>query len=131
MKPLRLNIGITLESESVTALLAFMRQAVEQRPEDRTNNPIVGQPKMTPIEASQNALFGGQKPSDNLGLLVDSKEVSKLLKVSSRTIWSMLATGRMLKPIRIGRSVRWSYDEIKAWVEAGCPHRDRWTWKRE
>jgi hypothetical protein len=89
VKPLQLNIGITLDSETVTALVEFMREAVRSRPENQTSNPIVEQRKMTPMEASQNALFRGQKPPENLGLLVDTRELSKMLKVSDRTIWAM------------------------------------------
>ena len=39
-------------------------------------------------------------------------------------------TGRMPAPIRIGRAVRWGYDELRAWVAAGCPQKDLWKWPR-
>ena len=37
MKPLHLTIGITLDAESVAAVLQFVRQAVEPKSEDRTS----------------------------------------------------------------------------------------------
>ena len=122
MKPLHLNIGITLDAESVAALLGFMRC--------EWDDPNSQQLKMMPTTALQNALLAGQQPPAELGLLLDKKEVAKLLNVSARHVSSLQVTGRMPKPVRMGRVVRWRCDEIKAWVEAGCPHRDRWTWDK-
>ena len=67
---------------------------------------------------------------DDMGVLLDTRQVAKMLNVSARHVSSLQVTGRMPKPIRIGRVVRRSHDEIKAWVEAGCPHQDKWTWSR-
>ena len=64
------------------------------------------------------------------GYFSNTRQVAKMLNVSARHVSSLQVTGRMPKPIRIGRVVRWSHDEIKAWVEAGCPHQDKWTWSR-
>lgn len=35
----------------------------------------------------------------------------------------MDAGGEMPRPIRKGRKVLWRLDEIRRWVEAGCPDR--------
>lgn len=59
-------------------------------------------------------------------LLVDTKEAAAMLKVCEKTLWNLHTTGRMPKPIRIGGAVRWSYDELRAWVAAGCPTMGRW-----
>jgi predicted DNA-binding transcriptional regulator AlpA len=131
VKPLHLTIRITLEAESVAALLEFLRNAIEPKADDRTTELSLVRRKMTPMEASQHALFGGQKPPEDRGLLLDTRQVSKMLNVSARHVSSLQVTGRMPKPIRIGRVVRWSQEEIKAWVEAGCPHRDKWIWNRK
>jgi predicted DNA-binding transcriptional regulator AlpA len=40
----------------------------------------------------------------------------------------MDAAGRLPAPVRIGGSVRWRLDEIRAWLDAGAP--DRATWAR-
>lgn len=50
-----------------------------------------------------------QMPSDEQGMLLDTRQASKLLKVSTRTLWRMYNTDEMPKPIRIERIVRWSY----------------------
>ena len=40
---------------------------------------------MTPVEGSQHVLYGGQKPPTDKGLLIDTREASKLPDVSART----------------------------------------------
>lgn len=38
----------------------------------------------------------------------------------------MEVEGEMPKAIRIGKAVRWGYEEIHAWVSAGCPAAEIW-----
>lgn len=60
-------------------------------------------------------------------LLIDAKELARLLSLSLRTVRSMMASGRTPKPIKInGGSVRFLYTEVRAWCEAGCPGRAEW-----
>ena len=33
-------------------------------------------------------------------------------------------------PVTIGRSLYWKPEELKAWVEAGCPQREIWNAQR-
>lgn len=54
-------------------------------------------------------------------LLIDVREVSRLLNLSTRSVWRMLSAGQLPEPVRIGRSVRWSRERIRVWIEAGCP----------
>jgi excisionase family DNA binding protein len=77
-------------------------------------------------ERSQHGIFAGKKPPEDVELLVDTNQVAKLLQVSPRTVWKMQDTGEMPKPIRIGRAVRWGFEEIKAWVDARCPKATQW-----
>jgi hypothetical protein len=60
-------------------------------------------------------------------LLTDAAGVAKLLKVSKRHIQSLDSSGR-LGPmgISLGRSRRWRVDEIRRWIAANCPTRERW-----
>ncbi len=73
------------------------------------------------LRASQNALFGGEEPPGDQGLLIDSRQAAKLLNVSPRTLWRMHNDGEMPQPIRIGRAVRWSLEALKKWIADGCP----------
>jgi len=59
-------------------------------------------------------------------LLVDARAAAALCGIG-RTLWLQLASaGRVPMPIRLGRRTLWRRDELAAWVEAGCPGRDRW-----
>jgi len=140
MKPVTLQLAFTLETEAIATLAGAIRQAIGAATVQQAEVGSHGQQgagasapqrKMTPLEASRNALFRGQKLPEDRGLLIDIKEIAKLLDVSERTISSMQASGRIPAPIRIGRSVRWGYEEIRAWVQAGCPARAKWTWPRK
>ena len=114
MQPLHLQIGITLDENSVAALIALMRRAFPEA-------TVADDKREARLRASQHALFGGQKPPEDKGLLIDNREAAKLLKVSQRTLWRMWNEGEMPSPIRVGRAIRWSYEGLKAWVDAGCP----------
>lgn len=110
--PLKLEITITDESLSkLRDLIRFLTEPAEPKPVALMNSK----------ERSVHAHFGGQQPPTDRGLLIDTKEACKLLKVSSRTLYGMYSQGRMPQPIRIGSAVRWSYEELKAWVAEGCP----------
>lgn len=59
-------------------------------------------------------------------LLCDVDEVAFLLNISRATAWKLDSTGRIPRPIRLGRRTLWSRSELDAWVAAGAPLRDRW-----
>ena len=106
-----------LSGESLQSLARLVSQAVGQLKEPLANT--------TAKERSEHAHLGGQKLPTDMGLLVDTREATKLLKVSSRKLWEMENSGRMPKAVRIGRAVRWSYAELQAWIDEGCPEMDR------
>jgi excisionase family DNA binding protein len=53
--------------------------------------------------------------------LLTAVEVAAILKISTRTLWRQLSAGGMVRPVRIGGSVRWRRVDIERWVERGCP----------
>lgn len=60
-------------------------------------------------------------------LALPAADVAKLLGISERHLWSMHSTGRLgPRPIALGRAKRWRVDEIRAWLAAGAPSRDKW-----
>jgi excisionase family DNA binding protein len=124
MKPLELSLRVTIDDAGVQAIVDVIRQAL------RVDGEVdaLGEARM---RASRNALFAGQKPPEDRGLLIDTNQVAKLLKVSARTVWRMEHSGEMPKAIRIGKAVRWGYDEINAWVGAGCPSAEQWKSQRQ
>lgn len=58
-------------------------------------------------------------------LALSAREVAKLLGVSQRHVWKLLASGRIPKPFRLGRAVRWNYPLLRRWCDAACPSVDQ------
>jgi predicted DNA-binding transcriptional regulator AlpA len=119
MKTIQVQLAITLDEVAVKSLIELLAPSIKQAIEPPTSQ--FDQKGEARLRACRQALFGGEKPPEDQGLLIDSKEAVKLLKVSSRTLWEMQATGRMPPPVRIGRAVRWSLETLKKWIEDGCP----------
>ena len=61
-----------------------------------------------------------------LPLLLTVKQVADALSVSERHVHKLNNSGRLPRPVRLGRSVRWRREELESWVEAGSPDRARW-----
>ena len=59
--------------------------------------------------------------------LLTAKAVGEMLSLSKRQIFRLNSSGKIPAPVRIGGAVRWSAEEISAWLAAGAP--DRKTWK--
>lgn len=59
-------------------------------------------------------------------LLASGAAGATLCGVSARTWRRLDLTGQIPKPIRLGGSKRWSVDELRAWIVAGCPGRHKW-----
>ena len=59
-------------------------------------------------------------------LLATARTAAAMCGISLRTWRTWDAAGRIPQPVRIGRSTRWRVDELRAWVEAGCPRRAEW-----
>lgn len=119
MKTIQLQMSVTVGDDSEKILVDLLVQAIKQV----TTEPRVeaDEKRAARLAQSRNAIFAGQKPPKDAGLLIDSKEVSKLLKLSPRTVWAMQNDGRMPPPIRIGSAVRWNYETLKNWIDQGCP----------
>lgn len=68
-------------------------------------------------------------PTEGLAPLaaVSARGLAAMMGVSLRHIRRLDCTGKLPKPVRLGRSVRWPVAEIEAWLAAGAP--DRRTWK--
>ena len=59
-------------------------------------------------------------------LLVAAPEAALLCSVSERTWRKYDRCGRVPSPLRWGKRRLWSVEELRRWIEAGCPSRDRW-----
>ena len=66
-------------------------------------------------------------------LLLSKKQLGLALGgMSVATVERLHNSGRLgPQPLRLGtRLVRWNRNELVAWIDAGCPPRHEWTWKR-
>lgn len=52
----------------------------------------------------------------------DVNDVAMLLKASSRHVRRLADSGRMPRPVHIGRLVRWPRADVDEWLAAGCPN---------
>ncbi len=53
-------------------------------------------------------------------LLIDAKAACSLLCMGERRLW-VLTNCKAIPSRKIGKSVRYSPSELKAWVDCGCP----------
>lgn len=65
-----------------------------------------------------------------LPLALSAEETARLLGVAPRTWRLLVASGRALRPIRLGRRVLWRRAELDAWLAAGAPPREHWETMR-
>lgn len=68
---------------------------------------------------------GGHR-DESRTLLLDLEEVASRLGISRAHAARLNASGRLPRPIHLGRSVRWNAQELERWTLAGCPARVRW-----
>jgi predicted DNA-binding transcriptional regulator AlpA len=64
-------------------------------------------------------------------LLLPARQVAFLLGKSLRTVRTWDALGLIPRPMRIGRSTLWCLEELRAWVNAGCPCRSEWNARKQ
>jgi predicted DNA-binding transcriptional regulator AlpA len=59
-------------------------------------------------------------------LLVRAPEAARLCGLAGRTWRRSAAAGRVPAPLKLGGAVLWRVVELRAWVAAGTPPRERW-----
>lgn len=124
MLSIQLKVTITIPGESADAFADLIVHAIERGTARCVRES--SKPSARPHEVTRPAPVPKQTvPEDEL-LLIDTQRACKLLGVSPRKLWQMYNSGEMPAPIRIGRAVRWSHEELRAWVEAGCPPQNEW-----
>ena len=64
-------------------------------------------------------------------LLIDFAGLSALLCRSRASLERDLSAGRLLRPIRLGRALRWRIAEVQAWIDAGAPSAAEWESRRK
>ena len=69
---------------------------------------------------------GSLEENSRQALTAPAPEVARLLGISERHLWALNSSGRVPRPLRLGRAVRWSVEELRDWIAAGAPERTRW-----
>lgn len=60
-------------------------------------------------------------------LLLSIEDTAKMLSISRPMFYQMISDGRFgLMGIRFGRKRLFSVEELRAWVQSGCPCREKW-----
>jgi predicted DNA-binding transcriptional regulator AlpA len=62
---------------------------------------------------------------------LDADDVARLLNVSKRHVAALNSSGRLPRPIKLGRRTVWVADELREWLAAGAPERSRWETMRQ
>lgn len=135
MTPVRLTLDVHVPDELVRrvqdSLKATLIQALVEplnairRAAPTPNLTRVGQADPPIAQAAESGI---REQAQNGGL-IDMPAVSKLLGLAERTVWRMLSTGAIPAPLRLGtKIIRWRADEIRGWIETGCP--DQKTWEK-
>ncbi len=53
--------------------------------------------------------------------LLDARATAALIGVSSRSVYRLADAGKMPRPVRLGRLVRWRRADLDDWIGRGCP----------
>lgn len=71
-----------------------------------------------------SAIDAGSIPSHSL--LIGRIHAAKACSTSSRTWDRLVASGRTPAPVRLGGRPMWRVEELRGWIDAGCPDRPTW-----
>jgi predicted DNA-binding transcriptional regulator AlpA len=77
-------------------------------------------------EAPATVLPATPTPQAMSPLLLTARRTAELCSVGESSWWRLHAAGKVPPPVRLGGRTLWRADELKEWVAAGCPGRDKW-----
>ena len=117
------EVTIRIGRAAISQLARFVQPAIEQAVRDAFAGRL---PAAERSDGNQTAISATPQSGPSITilsepLLLNMKQVAKLLGISERTVWGRSNSGEMPRARKIGSSPRWSLDELKAWIAAGCP----------
>src|ERR1700722_7773678 len=59
-------------------------------------------------------------------LLYDSTDLCHILRCSKATLHRLKSGNKLPKALRLGGQLRWSAEEVQAWIRAGLPNARIW-----
>jgi predicted DNA-binding transcriptional regulator AlpA len=82
--------------------------------------------KLSLCEATVGRQAFGQKVVEIQVLTVSAKDAARICGVSRTHWYSLMSSGRLPPPIRLGRRTLWRVADLHRWVAEGCPPLHRW-----
>ena len=73
----------------------------------------------------------GSTESHPQPLLMTAEDAASQLSISKAHFYRMHNAGKIPLPVRLGGAVRWRVEELRAWIAAGMPSRQRWQAMQE
>lgn len=64
-------------------------------------------------------------PQSTRDILIDTQEIATLCSISRSMVYKLNEQHAMPEPLMDGRTLRWSYQVIEEWIEAGCPKQQK------
>ncbi len=105
-------------AEALTEFLIAWEEGRRERTPELPAEVKVIEPPPSPPRPSATAMT--QHSTTSPALLVDVKELARLLGCATRSVYKMRAAGQLPRPRRLGRMLRWSLDDVRSWIEDGC-----------
>jgi predicted DNA-binding transcriptional regulator AlpA len=53
--------------------------------------------------------------------LLKADEAAAMAGVGTRSWWRFVSAGAAPRPVHIGKCTRWRRDDIRNWIDSGCP----------
>lgn len=67
------------------------------------------------------SIAGQRDDPRSLAIALRDSEAAALVGVSRAHFRRLVATGRAPRPLKMGNASRWRVDDLRRWVELGCP----------
>ena len=78
------------------------------------------------MTANRTTTDGGEaRQRDDSPILLNVREVARLLGIGERSVWRLVGSRRLPKPISLGRSKRWSRRGMEQYVDAASKAANR------
>ena len=82
-----------------------------------------------PLKLNNSSISNGDAPAHVptiQAMLVPADVAGSMCARSEASWWRDHAAGRIPAPIKLGGRTLWRVQELRDWVEAGCPSRKNW-----
>lgn len=68
----------------------------------------------------------GSSGTDNADILLNVDEAATMCRMSRSMFYRLCAERKTPRKVKLGRLSRWRRQELRDWMQAGCPDQKRW-----